>query len=86
MNAIAERFVGTVKRECLDYFVVFGEDHLRYLLREFLTHYHDCRPHQGLGNVPPSGPSPGADSPLSLTEVRCEARLGGLLKHYSRAA
>jgi putative transposase len=85
-NAIAERFVGSVKRECLDHFVVFGEDHLRHLLREFLAHYHDCRPHQGLGNVPLNGLPPSADRPLSLAEVRCEQRLGGVLKHYSRAA
>jgi putative transposase len=44
-----------VKQECLDHFVVFGERHLRYLIREYVNHFHEERPHQGLGNVPPSG-------------------------------
>jgi putative transposase len=88
MNAVAERFVQTVKQECLDHFVVFGEDHLRHLLAEFLRHYHEHRPHQGLGNVPPDGPPPAEDTdiPLSLAAVRCQERLGGLLKHYTRRA
>ncbi|GIW91747.1 MAG: hypothetical protein KatS3mg109_2179 [Pirellulaceae bacterium] len=87
MNAVAERFVQTVKGECLDHFIVFGEAHLRYLLKQFLIHYHECRPHQGLGNMPLGGlPAVPEDKPLILSEVRCEERLGGLLKHYSRAA
>ncbi len=87
MNAAAERVVQTLRVECLDHFVVFGEDHLRYILTEFLRHYHEHRPHQGLGNVPPDGPpSARSDRPLSLDAVRCEERLGGLLKHYHRAA
>ena len=48
-NAHAERFVKTVREECLRHFVIFGERHLRYLLKEFLAHYHWERFHQGLG-------------------------------------
>ncbi len=51
LNARAERWVQTVKRELLDRFVVFGETHSRYLLAEFLSHYHQNRPHQALGNA-----------------------------------
>lgn len=86
-NAVAERFVQTVKGECLDWFCVFGEAHLRYILGEFLAHYHRARPHQGLGNVPPDAPpQPENGEPRALAGVRCEERLGGLLKHYVRAA
>jgi putative transposase len=87
-NAVAERFVQTVRQECLDHFLVVSEKHLRHLLSEFLIHYHEERPHQGLGNVPLSGTPPSAEEPaiLPLSEVRCRERLGGLLKHYRRAA
>jgi len=48
-NPYAERFVKTVRSECLDHFVIFGERQLRHLLREFCAHYHGERFHQGLG-------------------------------------
>ncbi|HEY1191864.1 MAG TPA: integrase core domain-containing protein [Gemmata sp.] len=88
MNAFAERWVQTLRRECLDHFLILGERHLDHLVREFVAHYNEKRPHQSRGNVP----LPEADEtdPRSLTfpagEVRCRERLGGLLKHYSRAA
>jgi Integrase core domain len=75
--------VQTVEHECLDHFVVFGEAHLDYLLSEFLDYYHFERPHQGLGNRPPSG----TDLPpatFTPSEMECERRRGGLLRHYRR--
>jgi transposase InsO family protein len=48
-NPHAERFVKTMKYECLNQFVIFGERHLRYLIREFVEHYHTERFHQGIG-------------------------------------
>jgi putative transposase len=87
LDARAERWVQTAKRELLDRFVVFGEAHLRYLLSVFLSHYHETRPHQALGNAPPCGPpSPAEGAPPDPAEVVCEERLGGLHKHYSRKA
>jgi putative transposase len=87
LNVRAERWVQTVKQECLDRFPVFGEAHLRYLLSEFLSHYHEARPHQSLGNAPPCGPPfPDDGVPPSAAEVVCEERLGGLLKHYKGRA
>jgi putative transposase len=87
LNAFAERFVQSIKNECVDQFVVFGEGHLRYLVREYEQHYNTVRPHQGLGNrtigivsMPP--PDGEADS----AEIECESRLGGLLRHYHRRA
>jgi putative transposase len=85
MNPHAERWVQAVKQECLAHFVIFGEAHLRHLLTEFLTYYHQERPHQALGNVPPCGsPSVATDLPVTGTDIVCEERLGGLLKHYRR--
>ena len=86
-NAYVERFVQSVRQECLDHFLVFGEDHLRYLLTEYVQHHNEERPHQGRNNEPLGGP-PGHAFPatLCISEVRCQERLGGLLKSYSRVA
>src|ERR1019366_9459225 len=51
LNSYAERFVLSIKSECLDQFIVFGEDHLRHLVNEYVAHYLEERPHQGVGNV-----------------------------------
>jgi putative transposase len=79
-NAYVERFIQTLQVECLDHFLVFGEKHLDYLIREYVEHYHAERPHQGLENRLVVGESPPAEG-----EVECKTRLGGLLKHYYRA-
>ena len=82
----------TVKDDCLNNMIVFGEDHLRYILKEYLTHYHDERPHQSLGNRPLNAPRESeSDEPVILPfpkrgKVVCHERLGGLLKHYTRRA
>jgi hypothetical protein len=68
--------------------VIFGERHLRYLVREFVAHYHTERFHQGLGGQlvrPP--PAPGNDNaePVSgPATIRCRSRLGGVLNFYQR--
>ena len=86
-NAVAERFVQSVKHECLDHFIVFGEAHLRHIMSEYLLYYHQHRPHQGLGNRPLGGAeSVAADADQSVGAVVCEERLGGLLRHYRRTA
>jgi hypothetical protein len=89
LNAFAERFVLTIKSECLNHFVVLGEDHLRYLVDEFVDgHYNRTRPHQGVGNLPLAEgyEPPTPQAPSRAKEVLCEQRLGGLLKHYHLAA
>ena len=81
MNAHAERFVGSIRSECLDQMIIFGEKHLRHVLSEYAKHYHEERPHQGLGNRridPTHEPETGA--------VSCRERLGGLLRYYHRIA
>jgi transposase InsO family protein len=83
LNAYAERFVLSIKSECLDRIVPLGERHLRRAIVEYLAHYHGERNHQGLGNVLFTG----------LTEpsnengrVQRRERLGGLLNFYHRTA
>jgi putative transposase len=83
LNAYVERFIQSIQVECLDHFLVFGEKHFDFLVREFLEYYHEERPHQGLGNQLLSGQPPPNDND---GEIRCRTRLGGLLKHYYRTA
>lgn len=83
LNAFAERWVQSIKRECLDHFIVLGERHLDHLIREYLAYYHTERPHQGLDNRPLTLVEPGENS---AGEIVCSERLGGLLKHYYRKA
>ena len=84
LNAYVERFIQSIQVECLDHFLIFGERHFDYLVREYVEHYHTERPHQGrengliTGEPPPALPDSG--------KVHCRTRLGGLLKHYYRAA
>jgi putative transposase len=85
-NPHAERFVKTVRTECLDHFVIFGEHHLRHLLREFATHYNKERYHQGIGGqlIRPR-PKP-SNANAALAAIRCRSRLGGQLRFYHRDA
>ena len=83
MNAFAERWVQTAKRECLSKLILFGAGHLRRALSEFTAHYHEQRPHQGIGInriAPTSDESPNGD------RVVVDERLGGLLHSYRRSA
>lgn len=87
LNAYAERWVQSVKQECLDHFVVFGEAHLRHILTEYLAHYNGERPHQGLGKRPLMGKEAREwNGPAQLSDIVCKQRLGGLLKSYRRKA
>jgi putative transposase len=83
LNAFVERFVQSVQQECLDRFIVFGQEHLDYILGEYLEHYHHERPHQAMGNLPLMRcPNHSAAS----EKVVCQERLGGVLRHYHRSA
>jgi hypothetical protein len=80
-NPHAERFVRSMRTECLDHLVIFGERHLRYLLREYIAHYHTERPHQGLGGELINAAAPvGNDNGA----VKRRSRFGGLLNFYHR--
>ena len=83
LNAFAERYVRSIKTECLDRLVFFGENMLRHAVKEFSSHYHRERPHQGLEN---RLIEPGENAGQAIGEVVCHERLGGLLKYYDRKA
>ena len=81
LNPFVERFIRSIKYECLNKILIFGERHLRYVVNEYMEHYHTERPHQGIGNniiAPLPQPKDG--------KIVCQERLGGLLKSYRRAA
>jgi len=79
-NSFAERWVKSVKYECLNHFVVFGRHHLEYLLSSYLDYYHRFRPHQGIGNVPLDGlPEPPPGGEIEKTDI-----MGGFFHHYQR--
>jgi putative transposase len=82
-NAFAERFVRSIKSECLDRMILFGEASLIRAQREFIAHYLTERNHQGLGNRLISGDLEHAQA---QGEALARERLGGLLRYYYRAA
>jgi putative transposase len=87
LNAYAERFIQTLRTECLDQFVVMGTRHLDHPTAEFAAHYLRERPHLGLGSRTPAGPPVKIRrSPPAPADVVCEQRLGGVLMHYHRKA
>ena len=85
LNAFAERWVRSVKQECLSKLILFGEGQLSRTLAQFSAHYHGERNHQGKGNKL-LFPDAGDESKLGGYVVECHQRLGGVLKYYSRAA
>jgi putative transposase len=82
-NAIAERFVGTLRRECLDHLLILGEGHLRKILAEFARHYNGHRPHQSLQQEPPQRPGSAVDI---TARIERQQDLSGLINEYRRAA
>jgi putative transposase len=84
-NAIAERWIASARRECLDRMLITGERHLRLVLDEYVDHYNVHRPHRALHQHAPAGrphpPGPGAD-----VRVLRRDRLGGLIHEYSQVA
>ena len=85
LNAYAERWVRSVKQECLSKLILFGERPLRRALQQYVAHYHEERNHQGKQNrllFPLPNRRASGDNGI----VRCKERLGGLLKYYEREA
>jgi hypothetical protein len=85
MNAFAERFVRTIRAECTDRMLIFGEAHLRHVLAEFAEHYNSHRSHQGLDmNLRAPADDP-VVVPFPAQRIERQERLGGLLNEYHRA-
>ena len=84
-NAFCERFLGSLRRECLDHLIILSEDHLRRAVIEYVRYHNECRPHQGLAQVIPmevvSPKRPTGSGKVVVTPI-----LGGLHHDYRRAA
>ncbi len=91
-NAYAESWIGSLKRECLNYFLCFSLGHLGHITGQFVRFYNAHRPHQSLGNRTLPEAAAGLPEELALGpapkvgRIRCRRFLGGLLRHYYRAA
>jgi len=91
-NAYAESWIGSLKRECLNHFLCFSLGHLDHITSQFVRFYNAHRPHQSLGNrtLPEAAAGPPeelvADPAATVGRIRCQRFLGGLLRHYYRAA
>jgi putative transposase len=83
-NAITERFIGTLRRECLDHILITGPRHLDIVLREYVQHFNTHRPHRSLDQCPPTGSIPPRTG--AATRVLRRDRLGGLVHEYLQVA
>lgn len=87
LRAHVERFIQSLKFECLDKFVIVAPRHLNYICREWAAHYNREWPHEARGHLPPACESPPEPAgTVRAGNVVCTTRLGGLLKSYSRRA
>ena len=86
-NAYAERWIRTVRAECLDWLLIIGRGHLEQVLRVYVEHYNAHRPHRALGLQPPDpAVGPALSSKDQLAQVHRRDLLGGLVHQYRRAA
>jgi transposase InsO family protein len=84
-NAFAERWVRTVRQECLDHVLVFGPRHLEAVVGQYAAHYNARRPHRSLALAPPDGPGEAGESPVPSDIGRRDV-LGGLIHEYHALA
>jgi hypothetical protein len=85
-NAYAERWIRTVRAECLDWLLIIGQGHLERILRVYVGHYNQHRPHRALWLEPPDSSNPGIMAEDHLAQVHRRDLLGGLVHEYRRAA
>ncbi len=88
-----------LQRECLDYFIVFGKQHMDHIVSEMVAYYHEERPHQSKDNDPLVLATPATEPKMTqrrnkesspdavpISQIECRQRLGGLLRHHDRKA
>ena len=85
-NAFVERWIGTARRECLDRILIVNRRHLESVLRVYIRHYNEHRPHRSLGQRPPIDEPPRSATVVALDQVRRQDLLGGLIHEYKTAA
>ena len=81
MNALAERFIGSLRREAFDYFLLINEKQITRILHEYINYYNSKRPHQGIDQQVPTGYKPQINGNVLKFPI-----LGGLCHHYVRRA
>jgi putative transposase len=86
MNAICERVIGTLRRELLDQTLILGEGHLASVLREYVSHYNGCRPHESRQQWPPDIEAQPAGDVADLRSARRKPVVMGLINEYHHAA
>ena len=86
LNGRCERFVQTIKLECLAKFLIFGKEHLDYLLAEFTAYYNEQRSHMERDHLPPVREVPGEVELLKLDQITVKSHVGGLVKSFERKA
>jgi putative transposase len=84
-NAVAERWIGTVRRELLDRMLIVGQRHLEAALSGDVAHYNQHRPHRALGQAPPLASTPLPVPPASIRVARLD-RIGGLIHESAQVA
>jgi transposase InsO family protein len=84
-NAIAERYVGTIRRELLDRLLIINRRHAAIVLHEFERHYNDHRPHRALGQAAPSRPLPHR-APTEIHKIQRRDRIEGVIHEYQQVA
>jgi putative transposase len=82
-NPFVERVIGSIRRECLDHFLILSEAHLRRLLRAYVAYYNAARPHQSLDN---NSPQPRVVEPPHCGRIVAIPQIGGLHHRYQRVA
>jgi transposase InsO family protein len=82
-NAICERFMGSLKRECLDHMLVLNQSQLNRVVKEYVSYYDHARPHQGIQQCIP-GKYEKRESPPEAGKIKSRPILGGLHHDYSR--
>jgi len=85
-NGVAERFVRTIRSECLDWLLILNQTPLERVPAEFMEHYNEHRPHRGSKLTPPDGPRPGLLGVDGEFSVQRRDRLGGVIHEYAKTA
>ena len=86
LNGRCERFVGTIRWECLDKFIIFGKRHLDYVISEFVGYYNRHRAHSERDNLPPIRRPPDEVKTLKPDQIEVRSHVGGLVKSFERKA
>ena len=84
LNGRCERFIETIKLECLNRFIIFGKQHLDYVVSEFVTYYNTRRAHMERDHLPPVREVPEPVQILSMNQIEVKSYVGGLVKSFER--